>query len=163
GVQTQPIIDVSLSANGTDGVRTDMLNVKLTSVLTPRTVNEFRFQYGRDFEFQSPNAPGPSVFFTNGISYGRPDFLPRAAYPNEKRFQFADNYSFTRGGHSFKAGFDINYVRELQINLFRGGGVYSYTNQSDGRSALTALAQDCPAQATGCVVDRTAARPGQNY
>lgn len=156
GIQTAAVLTVSTLANGTDGVRTDMLNVKLTSVLTPRTVNEFRFQYGRDFEFQFPNAPGPSVSFTNGVSFGQPNFLPRAAFPNEKRFQFTDNYSFNRGGHSFKAGFDINYVRDLQINLFNGGGVYTY-------SSLNALAQDCPAQATGCVVDRTAVRPGQNY
>src|SRR5262249_46186184 len=65
-------------------------------------------------------------------------------------------YSFVRGRHSFKAGTDINYVRDLQINLFSGGGVYTYPS-------LNALAQDCPAQAAGCVPDATAVRPGRNY
>jgi hypothetical protein len=156
GIQTQTIITVSPSANGSDGVRTDMLNLKLTSVLTSKTVNEARFQYGRDFEFQFPNSPGPSVSFTNGVSYGMPNFLPRAAYPNEKRFQWTDNLSFMKGNHSFKVGVDINYVRENQINLFNGGGVYSYTG-------LNALAQDCPAQASGCVPQSTGATTGKHY
>jgi len=156
GIQTQTVITVSPSANGTDGVRTDMLNLRLTSVLSSRIVNELRFQYGRDFEFQSPNAPGPSVSFTNGVSYGMPNFLPRPAYPNEKRFQYTDNLSFIKGNHSLKSGVDINYVRESQINLFNGGGVYSY-------SSLNALAQDCPAQASGCVPQSTGTSTGKHY
>jgi hypothetical protein len=156
GIQTQPIVTVSALANGTDSVRTDILNLKLTSVLTPKTVNEFRFQYGRDFEFQTPNSPGPGVAFTGGISFGMPSYLPRSAYPDEKRFQYADNLSFIKGNHSLKAGFDINYVRELQINLFNGGGAYSY-------STLNALASDCPAQASGCIPQNTGASTGKHY
>ncbi len=156
GIQTQTVITVSPSANGTDEVRTDMLNLRLSSVLNAKTVNELRFQFGRDFEFQTPNAAGPSVSFTNGVSYGMPNFLPRPAYPDEKRFQWADNLSFTAGNHSLKAGFDINYVRESLINLFNGGGVYSYTS-------LNALAQDCPAQASGCVPQSTGASTGKHY
>lgn len=156
GIQTQPVITVSPLANGSDKVRTDMLNLRLTSVLSASTVNEFRFQFGRDFESQFPNAPGPSVSFTNGVSFGQPNFLPRPAFPNEKRFQFADNYSFIKGRHSIKAGADINYVRELQINLFNGGGVYSY-------SSLNALAQDCPPQATGCTPQNTGTSTRKHY
>ncbi|MBZ5554727.1 MAG: TonB-dependent receptor [Acidobacteriia bacterium] len=156
GIQTQSTITVSPSANGLDRVRTDMLNLRLTSVLTANTVNEFRFQFGRDFESQIPNSPGPSVSFTGGISTGMPNYLPRAAYPNEKRFQFADNYSFIHGNHSFKAGADINYVRELQINLYNGGGTYSYTS-------LNNLASDCPAQASGCVPVSSGATTGKHY
>ncbi len=156
GIQTQTVITVSPSANGLDGVRTDMLNLKLTSVLSSKSVNEFRFQYGRDFEYQIPNAPGPGVSFTNGISFGMPNYLPRAAYPNEKRFQYADNLSFIMGNHSLKAGFDINYVRENQINLYNGGGTYSY-------SSLNALAQDCPSGASGCVPQSTGTTTGKHY
>ncbi len=156
GVQTQPVISVSPTANGTDGVRTDMLNLRLVSVLNATTVNELRFQFGRDFEFQFANAPGPSVSVTNGVSYGMPNFLPRPAYPDEKRFQYADSLSFIKGNHSFKTGFDINYVRESLINLFNGGGVYSYTS-------LNALAQDCPAAASGCVPFSDGTRTGKHY
>ncbi len=156
GIQTQSIHTYAQSANGSDDVRTDMLNLRLTSVLTASSVNEFRFQAGRDFEFQDPNAPGPGTSFTNGIYFGMPNFLPRQAYPNEKRFQFTDNYSFMKGKHSIKVGLDVNYVRELAINLYNGGGTYSY-------SSLNNLAMDCPADASGCVQQNTGATTGKHY
>lgn len=145
GIQTQPILSgTSNSANGTDIVKTDFAVVSLNSVLSQRWLNEFRMQIGRDFEAQEPNSAGPSTTVTNGISFGMPNFLPRPKYPDERRYQFIDNISYYAGAHSLKAGFDINYVREDIINLFQGGGVYSY-------SSLQAIASDCPAGATGCV------------
>ncbi len=55
-----------------------------------------------------------------------PNALPRPAFPNEHRMQFADVLSKTVGKHTFKAGVDVNVIHELLINLFQGGGVYSY-------------------------------------
>jgi hypothetical protein len=144
GIQTQPILSgVSNNANGTDIVETDFFVGSLNSVLSHKMLNEFRVQIGRDFEAQEPNAVGPSTTITGGVNFGMPDFLPRPKYPDERRFQFIDNISYYMGSHSLKAGFDINYVREDVINLFQGGGVYSYAN-------LNAIAQDCPSGATGC-------------
>ena len=166
GIQTAATVTVSPSANGSDDVRTDLLTARLTSVLSGSKVNEFRFQFGRDFEFEFPNAPGPSVFFTNGIQFGQPNFLPRAAFPDEKKLQFADNYSFVHGNHSFKAGLDIVHYDELLINLFSGGGVYTYGNAlsfNGGSSQLNALAADCPPQATGCVPLSSGATTGKHY
>jgi hypothetical protein len=144
GVQTAPVVSVSQSANGTDIVKTDFFVASLNTVITPTWLNEARVQVGRDFESQTPNAPGPSVSVTNGPSFGEPNFLPRAKYPDERRYEFIDNISHYIGGHSLKAGVDINYVQENLINLFSGGGVYSYPN-------LQAIASDCPVGATGCV------------
>jgi len=159
GIQTQPILSgVSNNANGTDIVETDFAVVSLNSVLSHKLLNEFRVQIGRDFEAQEPNAAGPSTTITGGVNFGMPDFLPRPKYPDERRFQFIDNMSYYMGSHSLKAGFDINYVREDVINLFQGGGVYSYAN-------LNAISQDCPAGATGCtpVSDATTRRHYTNY
>lgn len=156
GVQTQPILaGTANSANGTDIVKTDFAVVTLNSVLSPRWLNEFRMQIGRDFEAQEPNAPGPSTSVTNGISFGMANFLPRPKYPDERRFQFIDNISYYAGAHGLKAGVDINYVREDIINLFQGGGVYSYPN-------LQAIAADCPPEAAGCVQLQDAI-PGRHY
>ena len=80
-----------------------------------------------------------------------PDFLPRAKYPEEWRYQFINNINYYAGAHSIKAGIDINYVRENIINLFQGGGVYAYP------AALNAIAQDCPIGATGCTPTLTGA------
>ena len=60
------------------------------------------------------------------MAYGMPNALPRPAFPNEHRMQFADVLSKTVGTHTFKAGVDVNVIHELLINLFQGGGVYSY-------------------------------------
>ncbi len=159
GIQTQPILaGTANDANGTDSVKTDFAVVSLNSVLSNKLLNEFRFQIGRDFESQSPNSPGPGTTVTNGISYGMPNFLPRPKYPDERRYQFIDNMSYYIGAHSLKAGFDINYVREDVINLFQGGGVYTYPT-------LQSIASDCPPGASGCVrlADATVGRHYSNY
>jgi hypothetical protein len=159
GIQTQPIlVGTSNSANGRDLVKTDFAVVSLNSVLSQKWLNEFRTQIGRDFEAQEPNTDGPSTTVTNGISFGMPNFLPRPKYPDERRYQFIDNISYYAGAHSIKAGVDINYVRENIINLFQGGGVYSYGN-------IQGISSDCPVGASGCtpLVDANTGRHYTNY
>jgi outer membrane receptor protein involved in Fe transport len=157
GIQTQPILSgTSNSANGDDVVKTDFAVASLNSVLGTSWVNEARVQISRDFEYQNPNSPGPGTSVTGGVSFGMPNFLPRPKYPDERRYQFIDNISYFAGPHSLKAGMDINYVRQDVINLFQGGGVYSYPN-------LQAIASDCPAAASGCVPLSDGTRTGKHY
>ena len=61
------------------------------------------------------------------MQYGESLALPRPAFPDEHRLQFADTLSWTKGKHQIKAGFDINVIHELLINLFQGNGNYSYS------------------------------------
>ncbi|HYR84019.1 MAG TPA: TonB-dependent receptor [Terriglobia bacterium] len=146
GIQTANVVAVPVGSNGQDGVRNETSVTTLTSVLSPSSVNEVRFQYSRDFEFQNPNGPGPSVTINNGtgnnFQYGMPNFLPRPAYPNERRLQFVDNFSFLRRQHDFRFGTDINVIRDIFANIFQGGGVYAYTS-------LTNFALDYGAVDTG--------------
>jgi hypothetical protein len=156
GVQTQPILNgTANSANGKDIVKTDFAVLSFNSVLSQRLLNEFRTQIGRDFESQIPNSEGPGVTVTGGISYGMPNFLPRPKYPDERRYQFIDNVTYYAGAHAIKGGLDINYVQEDIINLFQGGGIYTYGN-------LEAIASDCPHEAVGCT-PRVDATPGRHY
>jgi hypothetical protein len=150
GIRTPLTTSNAESDNGFDGVRTDSLFVRWNSVFSPQLVNEFRFQFGRDNELQRPNAPGPGTSVTGAFTFGMPNFLPRGRFPFEKRFQFVENLSYLMGKHSFKFGVDVNYVREKLVNLFQGGGVYSY-------STFGAISGDCPpdAVALGCVPDGT--------
>lgn len=134
GVQTASVIAIPVSSNGRDAVKTETSINTLTSVLSPSAVNEVRFQYSRDFEFQQPNGTGPSTTISNAggsFQYGMPNFLPRPAYPNEKRFQFVDDFSYLQGLHDLKFGLDINRISDLFINIFQGGGVYAYTSLSN--------------------------------
>ena len=160
GVQQPPVISVANSANGTDVVTTDFVVGALNSILSQQWFNEFRFQAGRDYEEQTPNGTPPSTSFSGsvGINFGMPNFLPRPAFPHEQRYQFIDAVTYYQGRHSIKTGMDINFVKELQINLFNGGGVYSY-------SSFNTIAQDCAAGAVGCapVVDASTGRHYSSY
>ncbi|MGA2989056.1 MAG: carboxypeptidase regulatory-like domain-containing protein [Candidatus Korobacteraceae bacterium] len=57
GVQTQPTNADGITSFGNDYVRTDMVMARLTSTLTSTLLNEFRYQWGRDFEFARSQAP----------------------------------------------------------------------------------------------------------
>jgi hypothetical protein len=145
GIQTQATNTRAIDNFGDDFVNVDSFNTRLTSTISPKVLNEFRFQYGRDneFQFSQPPAPGepttapggrsPQVFITNGFSFGIPEFLERAAFPDEKRLQFADTMTLTRGNHTFKYGGDVNRVRDAINNLRFSGGEFNYTG---GTNAL---------------------------
>src|SRR6185437_15446317 len=139
GIQTQATNTRASDNFGDDVVQIDAVNVKLASTLTPSLLNEFRMQWGRDneFQFSQPPAPGeptnapggrsPQTFINNGFSFGMPEFLERAAFPDERRWQFADTVTFTAGNHTFKWGGDINFVKDIINNLRFLGGEFNYT------------------------------------
>lgn len=139
GIQTQATNTRAIDNFGDDFVQIDALNVKLASTLTPVLLNEFRFQWGRDneFQFSQPPAPGeptnapggrsPQTFITNGFSFGMPEFLERAAFPDERRWQFADTVTLTAGNHTWKFGGDVNFVKDIINNLRFLGGEFNYT------------------------------------
>ncbi|MBI3404566.1 MAG: TonB-dependent receptor [Acidobacteria bacterium] len=121
-----------------------------TWTMTSSIVSEAKFQYGRDFESQIPNASGPQFQITGGADFGMPNFLPRGAFPNEKQFQWQENLSWLKGRHQFKAGFDVRHVRDNIQNLFQGGGIYSYggANNVGLRNFVTDLVNSTTATPT---------------
>ncbi|CAN5675224.1 TonB-dependent receptor [soil metagenome] len=147
GIQTQAVNTRGRSSFGDDFVSVDSVNARLQSTLSANMLNEFRFQYGRDFErqFSTPPLPGeptnsntvvggarsPSIFITGGLEFGTPTFLERPAFPDERRIQFADTVTYTRGRHTFKFGADINRVTDDIQNLRFEAGAYSYNNIND--------------------------------
>jgi len=136
GIQTAPTYRYHESANGSDIVKNETVITRWNAVVSPALVSELRFQWGRDFEAQVPNAAGPYVTVTNGFDFGMPNFLPRSAYPDERRWQVSQNLNWLRGRHSVKFGYDFTRVTDKMINLYRGGGEYNY-------SALNDFALDC--------------------
>jgi hypothetical protein len=139
GVQTQATNTRARDNFGDDFVNIDAVNVKLASTLTPNLLNEFRMQWGRDEETQFSQAPlpgeptnavngrSPQTFVQNGFSFGMPEFLDRAAFPDERRWQFADTVTMTTGNHTVKFGGDINFVKDIINNLRFIGGEFNYT------------------------------------
>ena len=144
GVQTAAVVFRGAESWGNDGVQGDWTSAKLTSILSPRMVNELRFHWGRDYEFQRSQpplpgqpvsatglAPGIDVQGAGGIVFGKPNFLERRAYPDERRTQVANTLTMSSGAHSFKFGAEINHVSDTLDNLFQEGGVYTYNNRVD--------------------------------
>ncbi len=93
--------------------------MQLTSVLSPRHINELRVQLAREFRPWDPGT-GPEVTVRNGnpvqtvAIYG-----PQATglgYGNigykftDVRYQFVNNFSIVTGSHTMKLGFDSNSV-----------------------------------------------------
>jgi phage baseplate assembly protein gpV len=120
----------SPSTNAPTSYHERFLVAGLTTQIGKASVNQIHFQYGRDLETAGANAPGPSVG-TGIATFGMPNALPRIAEPDEKRTQFTDVFSTTRGHHTFKFGGDYNNVHEVMINLFQGGGIYSYSGTNN--------------------------------
>jgi hypothetical protein len=132
----------SIYQNGNFGTHERYLVADWNSVISPSMVNDFRFQWSRDFQFYSANFSGPSVAVGNFYGYGLRNALPRPAFPDEHRLQFVDSVSWVHGSHALKFGLDVSPVHELLINLFSGGGVYSYTSTD-----TTAITEEAALQA----------------
>src|SRR5215813_1827994 len=150
-VPTQPTNTLGRRSFGDDFVDVDTVNLRLSSTFGANLVNELRYQWGRDneFEFSQPPLPGepltapaypgvtqagtrsPDVFITGGIEFGTPTFLERTKFPFEKRNQIADTVTFTTGNHTLKWGGDFNDVKDVQDNLRNYAGAYSYSNVND--------------------------------
>ena len=150
GIQTQATNTRAIDNFGNDFVQIDSLNAKLASTITPTLLNEFRYQWGRDneFQFSQPPAPGEpttsiggrspqtnlnggSACFNPVICFGIPEFLERPAFPDERRNQFADTVTMSSGNHTFKFGGDINFVKDIISNLRFAGGEFIYSGANN--------------------------------
>jgi hypothetical protein len=148
GIQTAATVSNGIASFGNDYVDVTFGIAKLDTVITNTISNEVRYQYGRDFEFEygqtptpyekanlmatgggytNPLGAPPSVSITNAFSFGTPNFLNRAALPDERRWQVADTLNWARGRHNFKFGGDYIHTDDRINNLFSGFGVYSYS------------------------------------
>jgi hypothetical protein len=121
----------SITQNGPAYFHERFFVASLDSVLSSNTANQFRFQWSRDLETAGTNSPGPAVNISGVSAYGETLALPRAAFPDEHRIEFADTLTTTRGRHTLKAGVDLNFIHEVLINLFQGNGNYYYFQGSN--------------------------------
>jgi len=145
GVQTQASNFYGRASFGNDYVKDDFGIVRFTSVLSNSIVNEFRAQYGRDFEYETSQKPLPNEiplsanqfnlpvgvqlgyeFDLAGFDIGTPYLFPRVALPDERRIQGSDGITWSHGAHTIKYGVDVNRVYEHVNNLYEGVGSYSY-------------------------------------
>lgn len=140
GVQTGVTVTRGIASFGDDLVDVNWGVLRLTTNWSANLINEARVQVGRDFERQvaPPPAPGeptnaiggssPSYSLgTSSLTAGKPTFLNRVAFPDERRQQYVDTVTITHATHVYKFGADLNRVKDLNWNLFTESGSYAYS------------------------------------
>ena len=139
GIQTQATNTRAKDNFGDDFVRARFLNLRVASTISAKLVNEARFQYGQDFEYEFSQPPlageptnsvggrSPQTFVNNAFTFGIPEFLERVSFPDERRTQFADTLTYSIGNHALKFGGDFNHAKDIINNLRFSGGEFNYT------------------------------------
>lgn len=150
GLQTQAVLNNGngVGNNVNSSVRSKYGRLAWTSIPTNSMVNEFRFGWFKDKQFDYPNdaLAIPGIGFL-GISITGQSFLGTATdyprtNPSENRYEFADTLTWTKGKHTLKAGFDIFRTEDYTNLLFNRTGTYSFPS-------FTALAYNLSGNTTG--------------
>ena len=147
GIQTQGVFPsgAMLGNNGNSTVETRYGKAEWTSILSPNSLNDLRFGWFKD-RLSDPGASqlwpstGGLYITVAGATVGAAQAYPRT-FPSEQRFQIVDNFSLTRGAHSFKVGVDFSTTEDWMNQLYNGLGGYSY-------STLSSFATDFSGNAT---------------
>jgi len=97
------------------------LGVQLASVITPKILNEFRFQYAKrdSRNFANDNSgTGPSIVITGVANIGAPENDDTIA-PLQATTQFQNNVTWSFGNHAVKVGGGLNRIDdERKSNVF---------------------------------------------
>ncbi len=96
--------DPAGGAETTNSLKSFLVNYSLA--VTPRTFNQFVFQVSDSLNQSLPEDAGvgiPNVSFPNGVSIGQNLFAPDSSF--QRKFQFRDDFTWQRGNHSLRFGF----------------------------------------------------------
>jgi hypothetical protein len=103
--------------------------LKDTWTIGSNRVNEFTFQYARRglsyfYNTQIPGGSDPAVNIPGFAYFGREpySYIQRT----EQRYQFTDNFSWTKGRHNTKFGVDFDYIPTDATFTVNYGGVYDF-------------------------------------
>jgi Carboxypeptidase regulatory-like domain/TonB dependent receptor len=110
-------------------------------------VNDFRFQYARrGLRYDFSHSPGGSSV---GVQIAGFAFLGREPFSfvnrTEQRYQWNDNFSWSRGTHNVKFGADVNHIPVKADFTVNFGGVYNVGSVT----AIPGLPALSPIQAYG--------------
>jgi hypothetical protein len=149
GLQTQAVLNNGngVGNNVNSSVRAKYGRFSWTMIPTATMVNEFRFGWFNDKQFDYPNQALaiPSSIVPQGflgISITGQSYLGTATdYPRtnplENRYEFADTLTWTKGKHTTKYGFTFMPTEEYTNLLFNRTGTYSYPSFSALAAELT--------------------------
>ncbi len=133
------------------GSRTSVQQTRDLSIVGQHTTafrrsffNELRFQFARrGLHYGFSNLPGgdlPAVNITGFAFFGREPFSTEDRI--ERRYQWTDNLTWSKGSHTIKFGADTNLIQlrsaKSQIFTLNYGGVYSFGSLGTGPFGVTA-------------------------
>lgn len=111
---------------------------------SPEMVNNLRWQYSRDLLAQMAAAQGSfaqqfagnswglppqvSIDRSQGFSFGTLPGVDKRKYPEEKRQQIVDTFTWMRGRQMLRFGYDFNHVTDVLEGLNGETGTYSYSS-----------------------------------
>src|SRR5262245_13867149 len=104
--------------------RMDSPSAQLISSFGGSRLNELRVQFARRHQFRTTSANAgtcPAILVTGIAAFGCPlDGTQSAGFDfSQKIWQVADNFTWIRGRHSFKAGLDLQFVSDDRVNTLR--------------------------------------------
>ncbi|HUG53460.1 MAG TPA: TonB-dependent receptor, partial [Vicinamibacteria bacterium] len=107
-------------------------NANLNSVLGPGKLNEFTFQYSYFLNAISANSNLPYESFPNGVTVGQSVNTPQST--EQHKYQFRDDFTFTRGRHEFKVG--ASFINEPVLDItFSTGQTPQFFHLADSRTS----------------------------
>ena len=135
GIQTGAVVTSggALNSNGYDDVNTRFGRADWIFTPTPTLVNEARFGWFKDRQFDAVNPSlldptfGALTLSVNNVGIGSGNYLPRTQ-PSENRYEAADNLSYSVGKHNLKFGVDYFNTEDYTNQLVNGNGSYTYSN-----------------------------------
>jgi Carboxypeptidase regulatory-like domain len=148
GIQTQATNPYGNTSFGNDYVSDTWGVAKLNTQLSSIMTNELRFQYGRDFEWETNQTPSaydgqtfltpasgytnplgvpPNIYVSSSFQWGSTLYGNRVAYPSEYKTQLADSVSMMHGNHSLKFGVDWVKNDDTIKNLYQQYAEFSYS------------------------------------
>src|SRR5712691_10653813 len=150
GLQTQAVLNNGngVGNNENSSVRAKYGRAAWTAIPTNSMVNEFRFGWFNDKQFDYPNdklgIPGIGflgISITGQSNLGTATDYPRLN-PLENRYQLADSLTWTKGKHTMKFGAEFVCTEDYTNLLFNRTGTYSFPS-------FTALAMDLTGNTAG--------------
>ena len=149
------------TSNGEEFSRSNAFITSWTWAVSPTRLNEFRFQYARDWRprehVRPPDLPDTSIGGCTELGefgltpttgcvefqgesgrnfrFGRPFFHPSSVL--DEQFQWNDNFSIIRGRHNIKIGFSVYHIRVKNFFQGFGRGRYTFNNVEGFLNYLT--------------------------
>ncbi|MFN7923209.1 MAG: carboxypeptidase regulatory-like domain-containing protein [Bryobacteraceae bacterium] len=114
-----------------DGIEKDRIHngtAQYTRLLSPTMVNDFRAGASYEQRPRLANSATPQIDARPIGLFGARNFLPTVQ--DDKRIQFNDGLSISRGAHTMKFGIDYNYITTFQSFGFNQFGGFVITSSN---------------------------------